>query len=130
MGDQIKNRALVFCDNDLLFDVIAVNLKDMFVDIEHLEPSFATSAKRNELGDFDLIIIAISTPVSHHLVTLFDVLLSDRMEHVPILVISDQSSHTDQENLVSRLDFPFAPDALCDQVQDLLTQGKVNVCIP
>jgi hypothetical protein len=72
-------------------------------------------------GDFDLIVVAMSSPNREPMSVLSKIPLSERTKPVPILIISDNPSYTEADKQsIHHLDFPFAIDAFCDKVQEIL----------
>ncbi|MCP4544526.1 MAG: hypothetical protein GY832_46045 [Chloroflexi bacterium] len=130
MVNQTEKRVLVLTDNDLLFQVIKANLQLIDIQVIQLNPSSRNKGDRalsdhpgehTTNSDFDLIIIAISSPPPPLPMTLFNTLLTNCIGQPSLLVISDWSVGDGKERAVAHLDFTFDSDALCDSVQTLLT---------
>jgi len=72
------------------------------------------------MGDFDLIVVAMSSPTSEPVVALARASLAGQIGQVPLLIISDRPFHSDPNDRIIHLDFPFDIDGLCDKVKEVL----------
>ena len=123
MTDLAGKRVLVLSDNDRLSRAIELNLNNrMEVKVIRLAPrSSAQRRSQTEAGDFDLIVVAMSSPTSEPVVALARASLAGRIGQVPLLIISDRPFNPDPDDQIAHLDFPFGADALHDKVQELLS---------
>ncbi|MBN1875931.1 MAG: hypothetical protein JXA33_17035 [Anaerolineae bacterium] len=115
-------QVLILSDNDGLARAIEVNLvqrqpvKVVCVPAGGAEP-------RQRVADgcaFDLIVVAMSSPVNEPLVALARASLTRCIGRVPILVISDKPFKSGLDVQILHLDFPFAIDSLNERVRAIL----------
>jgi hypothetical protein len=144
MGANLAGkRVLVLSDNDGLSRAIELNLER-----SHLEVvKFALSSPRprypehtssracrgvegwesqNEVGDFDLIVVAMSSPASEPVVALYRASLVGQIGQVPLLIISDRPFQSDPGDRIIHLDFPFDIDGLHDKVEKILQDRSMT----
>ncbi len=122
MKNQTQKKALVLCDNDLLFDIIKLNLKQVNVEIIRFEkePSVDPIEKLTGADDFELIIVAISSSTGEPVVTLFNASLTKHIGQIPLLIISDRKFAPNYKGQIFHLGFPFDADELRHKVQVVL----------
>jgi len=77
-----------------------------------------------EMGDFDLIVVAMSSSTSEPIVALARASLAGRIGQVPLLIISDRPFHSEPDDQIAHLDFPFDIDGLHNKVKDILQRGS------
>lgn len=122
--DLAGKRVLVLSDNDGLSRAIELNLKHSHLKVVKLVPSsLGQQGNQAEVGDFDLIVVAMSSPTSEPVVALARTSLAERIGQVPLLIISDRPFHSDPDDQIIHLDFPFDIDGLHDKVQEILQRG-------
>jgi hypothetical protein len=123
MVDTARRRVLVLSDNEGLSRAIEVNLTSRLeLDIVR----FGSLERRRiqaEIGEFDLIVLAVSSPYSEPIVALAKSSLTDRIGRVPLLIISDRPFESDPDERIVHLDFPFKIDGLHDKVERILLGG-------
>jgi len=73
-----------------------------------------------QVGDCDLIVLAMSSLTSEAVVALAQTSLLEHVGRVPLLIISDRPFRTDPLHRIAHLDFPFDLDSLCDKVEEIL----------
>ena len=123
-ADLAGKRVLVLSDNDGLSRAIELNLKHSHLKVVKLVPSsLGQQGNQAEVGDFDLIVVAMSSPTSEPVVALARTSLAERIGQVPLLIISDRPFHSDPDDQIIHLDFPFDIDGLHDKVQEILQRG-------
>ena len=122
MEHQAKKRALVLCDNNLLFDVIKLNLEKVCVTVTRCEREASANRieEQREVDDFDLIVVAISSSTGEPVVTLFNASLTEQIGHIPLLIISDRKFDPNYEGQIFHLAFPFDANELRRKVQTVL----------
>lgn len=114
-------RVLVLSDNDGLSRAIELNLKHNHLEVIRLALSSPEQrGSQAEVGDFDLIVVAMSSPTSEPVVALARASLAGRIGQVPLLIISDRPFHPDLDDQIIHLDFPFDIDGLHDKVKKIL----------
>lgn len=122
MADKAKKRVLILSDNDGLSRAIQLNL-DKCLDLEVARLA-AGSGKRGKgptgNGDFDLILVAASSPATEPVVVLAQASLADHIGRVPLLVVSDRPFEADPGNRIVHVGFPFDIDVLCSRVKEML----------
>jgi len=115
-------RVLVLSDNDGLSRAIELNL-DNHLELEIVKLSASSLERRGsqvENGDFDLIVVAMSSPASEPVVALARASLADRIGQIPLLIVSDRPFESAPGDLIVHLDFPFDIDRLHDKVREIL----------
>jgi hypothetical protein len=119
-----QKRVIVVSDNDGLARAIHLNLKAHFeADVVLIAPDLSDDKENlTSAGDCDLIIVATSSPTSEPVVALAKASLTDRVGHVPLLIISDRPFDSDLDARIVHLDFPFTLGELHSAVQDLLPE--------
>jgi hypothetical protein len=135
--DLARKRVLVLSDNDGLSRAIKLNLERSDLEVVKLalnspgqrcpEPNRrAVKGRGNqaEMGDFDLIVVAMSSSTSEPIVALARASLAGRIGQVPLLIISDRPFHSDPDDQIVHLDFPFDIDGLHDKVKAILQRGS------
>jgi hypothetical protein len=119
-----QKKVMVVSDNDGLARAIHLNLKAHFeADVVLIAPDLSDDKENlTSAGDCDLIIVATSSPTSEPVVALAKASLTDRVGHVPLLIISDRPFDSDLDARIVHLDFPFTLGELHSAVQDLLPE--------
>ena len=113
---------VVLCDNDRLARAIELNLTaHMAVRVTDL-PLDIVYRDANHLlqKDCDLVIVAASCVRSQPMIERASVSLFDRLGSLPVLLISPQPFLPSRAHTMVCLPFPFAIDALCTRVAQLL----------
>ena len=131
-ADLAGKRVLVLSDNDGLSRAIGLNLKHSHLEVVRLVPSSPRQRCPEErrtgsqaaVGDVDLIVVAMSSPTSEPVVALARASLAGRIGQVPLLIISDRPFHSDPDDQIIHLDFPFDIDGLRDKVQEILQRDS------
>lgn len=114
--------AVVLSDNDKLFRAIELNL-ERYLGIEVVRPAPGALRQRGSqagVGDFDLIVVAMSSLSSEPVVALARAALTELIGQVPLLIISDRPFHADPDSKIVHLDFPFDMDDLHCKVREIL----------
>ena len=121
-------KALVLSDNDTLSKVVELNLNKMLgMEVVMLAPSaLEQQGVPAQNGNFDLIVVAISSPTGELVVTLIRTQLAERIRDVPLLIISDRLFRSDPEARVFHIDFPFSTDGFHDKVREILWNAGVK----
>lgn len=123
-ADLAGKRVLVLSDNNGLSRAIELNLERSGLEVVKLALSSPGQRGRQaEVGDFDLIVVAMSSPTNEPVVALAKASLAGLIGQVPILIISDRPFHSDPDDQIIHLDFPFDIDKLYDKVKEIL-QGE------
>jgi DNA-binding response OmpR family regulator len=123
-ADLAGKRVLVLSDNDGLSRAIELNLERSGLEVVKLALSSPGQRGRQaEVGDFDLIVVAMSSPTNEPVVALAKASLAGLIGQVPILIISDRPFHSDPDDQIIHMDFPFDIDKLYDKVKEIL-QGE------
>jgi hypothetical protein len=114
--------AVVLSDNDKLFRAIELNLKRYLgIEVVKLAPSTpGQQGSQAEVGDFDLIVVAMSSLTSEPVVALARAALTREIGRVPLLIISERPFRADPDNKIVHLDFPFDIDDLHYKVREIL----------
>lgn len=137
VANLTRKRVLVLSDNDGLSRAIELNLKHSQLEVvklplssprqQHPEPASSRTCQgddgrgnQTEVGDLDLIVVAMSSPTSEPVVALARASLTGRIGQVPLLIISDRPFHSDPDDRIIHLDFPFDIDGLHDKVEEIL----------
>jgi hypothetical protein len=121
-SDLAGKRAIVVCDNELLFKAIEVNLHHR-LGMEAVGPVFGPTAfqrTQGDDGDFDLIVVALTSPTSESTAALVAASLRGQLGDIPLLAISDLPLESLPKDEALHLDFPFSPDRLQNRVEESL----------
>ncbi len=133
VADLAGKRVLVLSDNDGLSRAIELNLKqNNHLEVvrlalnspgqRHLEGQRAETQNGGE--DFDLIVVAMSSPTSEPIVALARASLAGRIGQVPLLIISDRPFQSDPDDQILHLEFPFEIESLQDKVREILQRDS------
>jgi hypothetical protein len=121
VADLAGKRVLVLSDNDGLSRAIEWNLRQSQLEIIKLALSSPEQrGSQPEVGDFDLIVVAMSSHTSEPVVALARASLIKQIGQVPLLIISDRPFQSDPDDRIIHLDFPFDIDRLHDKVEEIL----------
>jgi hypothetical protein len=115
-------RAIVVTDHELLFRAIELNLHYR-LGIEIVTPTWSVADCQDmEEGvvDVDLIVVALSSPISEPVVALTERSLAGWIGKIPLLVISDKLFDPGPIGEAIHLNFPFTPDGLRDRIKEML----------
>jgi DNA-binding response OmpR family regulator len=124
VADLARKRVLVLSDNDGLSRAIESNLNSHLEVVRLTLSSPGQRESQAELGDFDMIVVAMSLPTSEPVVALARASLAGRIGQVPLLIISDRPFHSDLDDQIIHLDFPFDIGGLHDKVKEILQRGS------
>ncbi len=126
VSDLAGKRVLVLSDNEGLSRAIELNLERSDLEIVKVALN-AQGQWRNqaEVGDLDLIVLAMSSPASEPVVALARASLAERIGQVPLLIISDRPFRSEPDAQITHLDFPFDFDRLHEKVKEIL-QGNCS----
>jgi DNA-binding response OmpR family regulator len=123
--DLAGKRVLVLSDNNGLSRVIEFSLENDGLEvIKSVSGSWQQGGWQSEVADVDLIIVAMSSPASQPAAALARASVAGRVGQVPLLLISDRPFHSDSEDQIAHLDFPFEIDGLCNKVEEILLEEK------
>ncbi len=123
--DLAGKRVLVLSDNNGLSRVIEFSLENDGLEvIKSVSGSWQQGGWQSEVADVDLIIVAMSSPASQPAAVLARASVAERVGQVPLLLISDRPFHSDSEDQIAHLDFPFEIDGLYDKVEEILLEEK------
>ena len=122
MTVETAKKILVLSDNEGLSRAIELSLKD------HMNAKIVSQASevlewqalKADNGDFDLIVVAMSSPVNEPIVALTRASLTCYIGQVPLLIISDRPFESAPEDRIVHLDFPFDVDGLHSRVEEML----------
>ena len=120
--DLVEKTVLILSDNDGLSRAIALNLNSQLdAKIIRLAPgSLRQQENQVEIGDCDLMVVAMSSPTSEPLLALARASLTEWVGQVPLLIISDRPFESEPDDRIVHLDFPFDVDGLHDKVKEIL----------
>ena len=124
VADLARKRVLVLSDNDGLSRAIELNLNSHLEVVRLTLSSPEQRESQAELGDFDMIVVAMSLPTSEPVVALARASLVGRIGQVPLLIISDRPFHSDLDDQIIHLDFPFDIDGLHEKVKEILQRDS------
>jgi hypothetical protein len=122
--DVISIQISVLCDYDALFSAIELKLSALpHVRVSRLE---SNRAGRPDTGrptdEFGLIIVAPNPPINDAMAMLARTSLLNQVGQVPVLIISEQPSRPESDDLITYLNFPFDMDDLTDTVAGILEE--------
>jgi hypothetical protein len=120
--DVMSTHIPVLCDYDALY--AAIELKLSALQQVHVIRVESGSDARPENGHstdgFDLIIVAPIPPINDPISMLSRSSFSNCVGQVPVLVISEQPSRPQSDDMITYLNFPFDMDDLTDTVAGIL----------
>jgi hypothetical protein len=120
--DLVRKKVLILSDNAGLSRAIELNLSN-HLDVETIKLG-SGSSKRNrggtEMNDFDLMVVAMSSPSSEPVVALARASLTKYIGRIPMLIISDRPFDSKPGERIIHLDFPFDIEGLYDKVEEIL----------
>ncbi len=125
IANSTKKKILILSDNDKLSKAIEVILTSRGWTAETVaskppkQPE--NQAKSNNLG---LIVVAMSSPASEPVVALARASLAKQIGQTPLLIISDEPFHSNSDDLIVHLNFPFAIDELHHKVEAILHRER------
>jgi hypothetical protein len=122
-ANPANKRILVLSDNDGLSRAIKSNVSGPLEIVRLVPGSPVQQESQTEMGDFDLIVVAMSSPSHDPLIALSRVSLIGRIRQVPILIISEKPLHPVPGDRIVHLDFPFEVDQFRTLVQEILHGG-------
>ncbi len=116
----------VLCDHDALYAAIDLKLRSLAeVQVHRL---VADPLTRQDspcvLPEADLIIIASTLPIRDVRSLLSRASLLDHVGRVPLLVISEQPSRSESQDMITYLNFPFDMDDLAHAVGRILNRPR------
>ncbi len=120
--DLAGKRVLVLSDNSGLARAVELNLTyhlKMEV-IRFVSSPSLQSEDTAKAGDFDLLVLAISSPANEPVVALARASLTEKVGRIPLLIISDRPFFSEPEDQIAHLDFPFSVDTLQNKVGEML----------
>jgi len=122
MTDVMSTHISVLCDYDALFSAIELKLSGLpHVRVSRLESNLAgRPAMGLPTDEFGLIIVAPIPPINDAMSMLSRTSLLNRVGEVPVLIISEQPSRPESDDLITYLNFPFDMDDLTDTVAVIL----------
>jgi len=130
-ANSAGKKVLVLSDNSGLARVVEVNLSNQLN--MHVVRSTSSSWRREnpaEIDNFDLLVLAISSSVNEPVVALARASLTETIGRIPLLIISDRPFHSEPEDQIDHLDFPFDVDTLQNKVDEILHRSVHRPTIP
>ena len=120
--DVMSTQISVLCDYDALFSAIELKLSTLpHVRVSRLESNPAGRPDNGRPTDeFGLIIVAPNPPINDAMSMLSRTSLLNQVGQVPVLIISEQPSRPESDDLITYLNFPFDMDDLTDTVAGIL----------
>ena len=128
-ADLAGKRVLVLSDHDGLSRALELSLRRNHLEVVRLALSSPGQrcpapvegrGSQAEVGEFDLIVVAMSSPTSEPVVALARASLAGQIGQVPLLIISDRPFHCDPDDQIIHLNFPFDIDGLHNKVKEVL----------
>jgi hypothetical protein len=123
--DLTGKQVLVLSDNDGLARAIELNLRSLWAVVRRAPSGAGQPGSPSEAGDFDLIVVAMSSPGSDLYVALTSASLDRHIGQVPMLIISEEQFHAAPNDRMVHLDFPFEIDELYDKVRETLQEQPI-----
>jgi hypothetical protein len=118
----MRKRVIVLSDHKVLSRAIEFTLQDR-LGVEVVGLGWASPGQREmeaQVGDLDLMVVAVSLPSSEPVVALAAASLSKKIGQVPLLIISDRPFYPHPNDKIFHLNFPFDLDGLPEKVQGIL----------
>ncbi len=117
--DEMTRRVLVLSDNDGLSRAIKLNLNS-YLDVQVVNLAPSVQQHQSDVGQCDLMIVAMSSSTSEPIVALTRASLTEHVGQVPLLIISDRPFRYEPEDHIAHLEFPFEIDTLRRKVKEML----------
>jgi hypothetical protein len=115
-----KKRVLILSDSDDLSRAIALSL-DGSVDAVRAGPITAKAGKEQVCRDgFDLIVLGASLPDSEPAAMLYEGVLDERIDDIPLLIVSPRMFFSDPKERIFYSDLPFDRERLRAQVLQIV----------
>ena len=124
-ADPASKRILVLSDNDGLSRAIKSNVNGPLEIVRLVSSPPGQLGTQAEIGDFDLIVVAMSSPSSDPLIALSRISQVRQIRQAPILIISEKPFCPAPGDRIIHLDFPFEVDQLRTLVQEILQGGSL-----
>jgi hypothetical protein len=118
--DLAGKKIAVLSDHDVLSSAIELGLNSC-LEIETMQ--LVEGSTDSQIGDLDLVVVAMSSPDHEPVVALARSALAGRIGQVPLLISSYGSCQSAPDVNIFCLNFPFELDELCDLVRNIL-QGE------
>lgn len=120
-----EKKVLVLSDNGGLTRAIELNLTSHLpVQVTKLEMGSWTQSCDYADTDFDLMVVALSSPRNEPIVALAKASLAGQMGRVPLLIISERPFRPDPSGRIAHLNFPFDVRGLYCKVQEILQDAR------
>jgi hypothetical protein len=124
MTETRKKRALLVSDDESVSKIIELAIGGA-VTVIPLKLKLSDSLEdRGRPGNWDLIILALSSYASEPLVALANAGVPVELGQVPLLVISDRPFTSDRKVHIHHLDFPFSVAQLSDAIHHILPPDR------
>ena len=123
MTDVMSKQVCVLCDYDALYAAIELKLGGLSY-VHLIRPDCGPAAPASSghaMGESDLIIVAPVPPISDPMSILARASLLNHVGRVPVLIISEQPSRPESDEMITYLNFPFDMDDLTGIVANILT---------
>ncbi len=114
----------VLCDHDALYAAIELKLRSLVgVRVSRLaaDPITQQDARTSPLRS-DLLIVAPTLPIHDAMSILARASLLDHVGQMPVLIISEQPSRPESNDMITYLNFPFDMDDLNNTVAKILSR--------
>jgi len=114
----------VLCDHDALYAAIELKLRSLVgVRVSRLAADPITQQDaRTSLLRSDLLIVAPTLPIHDAMSILARASLLDHVGQMPVLIISEQPSRPESNDMITYLNFPFDMDDLNNTVAKILSR--------
>jgi hypothetical protein len=113
-------KALVLSDNDGLARAIEAHISHC-LDVEVVRMDMTGQMEdEGKLADFDLMVVALSSPTREPAEVLTETRLAERVGQIPLLVISDRPFEPMSGGQIIHLSLPFDVDEFHDKLRELL----------
>jgi hypothetical protein len=122
IADSAGGKALVISDNRRLSRAVGLAL-NRYLGAETVIVTLGSSRPQGRPGgdvDFELIVLALSSPLSEPVVMLARASLAEKIGQVPLLIVSDRAFQPDPESKIFYLGFPFDPHELGEKAREIL----------
>ncbi len=121
IAELAGKKALVISDDERLSQAIELILARVRMAVTNQWLcSLRGERVQTETDGFDVIIVATGSLSCEPIIQTAMGALSEHIEHVPILLICEETASADPDRRVFHLTFPFSIDELLDRVREIL----------
>jgi DNA-binding response OmpR family regulator len=116
----VKKRVLIVSDTDDLSRTIASSLNGSVDAVRLVLYSLQADQERVYQDHFDLIVLGVSLPDSEPAAMLYQGTLGERIDQIPVVIVSPRTFFSDPEERIFYFDLPLDEDQFHARVVQIL----------